>query len=51
MEDIKRIKDLDDKELINELNYANKMSKFYYARKEELMKEVERRAESDQRFN
>lgn len=43
----KKIADLNDKELINELNYANKMSKFYYARKEEIMKEVERRAEND----
>lgn len=44
----KKITDLNDKELINELNYANKMSKFYYLRKEELMKEVERRAETNE---
>ena len=42
----RKISDLNDKELISELNYANKMSKFYYARKEEIMKEVERRADN-----
>lgn len=46
MEDTKKAENLSDKELINELNYANKMSKFYYSRKEELMKEIERRAEN-----
>lgn len=44
MEEVKKPADLTDKELISELDYANRMNKFYYARKEELMKEVERRA-------
>ena len=44
------ITDLTDAELLTELNYANKMSKFYYARKEEIMKEVERRAENGNRI-
>ncbi|MBQ9658051.1 MAG: hypothetical protein IJV31_04700 [Clostridia bacterium] len=43
----RKISDLNDKELISELAYANKMSKFYYARKEEIMKEIERRASND----
>lgn len=43
----RKITDLSNDELLQELNYANKMSKFYYARKEEIMKEVERRTNND----
>lgn len=44
MEESKTVVNLTDNELIKELAYANKMSKFYYSRKEEIMKEIERRA-------
>lgn len=43
----KNAKDLTDAELLNEFAYANKMSKFYYARKEEIIKEIERRTNND----
>jgi hypothetical protein len=46
MED-RKVSDLEDNELLKELAYANKMSKFYYSRKEEIMKEIERRADND----
>ena len=44
--DIKNVSNLTAEELINEFAYANKMSKFYYARKEEIIKEIERRTEN-----
>ena len=43
----RKVADLSNDELLQELNYANRMSKFYYARKEEIMKEIERRMEND----
>lgn len=39
----KNITELNAEQLLNELAFVNKMSKFYYARKEEIMKEIERR--------
>lgn len=39
----KDITQMTDTELIRELAYANKLSDFYYKRKQEIMKEVERR--------
>lgn len=39
----KDITKMTDTELIRELAYANRLSKFYYQRKEEIMKEIERR--------
>lgn len=46
MED-RKVTELNNEELLNELAYTNKMSKFYFARKEEIMKEIERRADND----
>lgn len=43
MEEIKNVTDLTDKEYIEELAYVIKMEKFYYARKQELLKDAERR--------
>ena len=43
MEDLKKVTDLNDKEFIDELAYVIKMEKFYYARKQELLKDAERR--------
>lgn len=43
MEDSKKVTDLADEELTKELIFANKMKKFYYARYEEILKEIERR--------
>lgn len=43
----KKVSDLSDEELMRELVYVNKMNKFWYARKEEVMKEIERRADND----
>lgn len=39
----KDITQMTDAELIRELAYANRLSDFYYKRKQEIMKEVERR--------
>lgn len=39
----KDITQMTDTELIKELAFANKLSDFYYKRKQEIMKEVERR--------
>lgn len=39
----KDITQMTDTELIRELAYANRLSDFYYKRKQEIMKEVERR--------
>ena len=43
MEDSKKVTDLTDEELTKELVFTNKMKKFYYARYEEIIKEIERR--------
>ena len=43
MEETKNVTDLTDKEFIDELAYVIKMEKFYYARKQELLKDAERR--------
>lgn len=45
MEDLKKVTDLTDKEYIDELAYVIKMEKFYYSRKQELLKDAERRLE------
>lgn len=45
MEEPKTVVDLTNEELLRELNYVNKMNKFWYARKEEINKEIERRTE------
>lgn len=42
----REIMDLSTEELLIELTYVNKMCKFYYGRKEEIMKEIERRTEN-----
>ena len=44
MEENKKVSDLTDEELMEDLAFNIKMSKHYYARKEEDLKEVERRA-------
>jgi hypothetical protein len=36
----RKVKELNDTELINEFAYANKMSKFYYTRKEEIIEKM-----------
>lgn len=38
--------DLTSDELLSELSYVENMNKFYYARKNEIMKEIERRTEN-----
>jgi hypothetical protein len=43
MEEGKKITDLNNDEYINELAYVIKMEKFYYGRKQELLKDAERR--------
>lgn len=43
MEELKNVSDLNNEEYINELAYVIKMEKFYYARKQELLKDAERR--------
>jgi hypothetical protein len=47
MKDSKKVTDLNNDEYINELAYVIKMEKFYYTRKQELLKDAERRAEDD----
>lgn len=44
MED-RKITDLTTDELVKDLVFCNKMKKFYYARYDEVMKELERRSE------
>lgn len=41
----KKVMDLTTEELVNELVFCNKMKKHYYARYEEVIKEIERRTE------
>ena len=41
--EIKSVCDLSTEDLLNEFAYVNRMSKFYYSRKEEIIKEIERR--------
>ena len=43
---LKEVSTLTTEELLNEFAWTNKMSKFYYARKEEITKEIERRTEN-----
>ena len=43
MEELKNVSDLNNEEYINELAYVIKMEKFYYSRKQELLKDAERR--------
>lgn len=47
MEDLKKVTDLTDKEYIDELAYVIKMEKFYYSRKQELLKDAERRGSNE----
>lgn len=44
MEESRAVVDLTDSELLDELYFVDKMNKFWYGRKEEIMKEIERRA-------
>lgn len=44
--EIKSVCDLSTEDLLNEFAYVNRMSKFYYGRKEEIIKEIERRTEN-----
>ena len=39
----KKVTDLTETELVNELVFCNKMKKRYYARYDEVIKEIERR--------
>lgn len=41
----KKVSDLTTEELVKELVFCNKMKKHYYARYEEVIKEIERRSE------
>lgn len=43
MEESKNVSELTNEEYIEELAYVIKMEKFYYARKQELLKDAERR--------
>lgn len=43
MDESKKVSDLTGEELMKELVFDNKMKKFYYARYEEVLKEIERR--------
>lgn len=42
--DLRDLKELNDSELINEIYFVNHQYEFYYMRKKEIEKEVERRA-------
>jgi hypothetical protein len=44
MEEPKTVVDLTDNELLRELNYVIKMSDFWYARRKEIEREIERRS-------
>lgn len=48
MDESKKVTDLTDEELMKDLVFNIKMSKHYYARKEEDLKEIERRAEKNE---
>ena len=45
--EIRSVCDLSTEDLLNEFAYVNRMSKFYYGRKEEIIKEIERRTDND----